>query len=132
METLCKIRDVFDKSRNPERELNLVVKVNDNLPHNIWIEFEEFVLTEALLKDIAEFHRDFSATLNFDDAKMPFWLEGFYGSGKSHFCKIIGHLYQNSQIIDPEGKSIFVHQLFYFSYYGFYSTFKYGISEFTC
>ena len=41
------IEDVFDKDRDPRRELNLIVKVADTSDRNIWTEFEEFVLTEA-------------------------------------------------------------------------------------
>jgi len=97
------IQDVFDKDRNPRRELNLIVKVADTSERNIWTEFEEFVLTEALLKHIHQFYTDFSASISFDEPKMPFWLEGFYGSGKSHLSKIIGHLIQNSQLRDRKG-----------------------------
>ena len=97
------IQDVFDKDRNPRRELNLIVKVADTSERNIWTEFEEFVLTEALLKHIHQFYTDFSASISFDEPKMPFWLEGFYGSGKSHLSKIIGHLIQNSQLRDHKG-----------------------------
>ena len=99
------IQDVFDKDRNPRRELNLIVKVGDTSERNIWTEFEEFVLTEALLRHIHQFYTDFSASISFDEPKMPFWLEGFYGSGKSHLSKIIGHLIQNSQLIDHKGNS---------------------------
>lgn len=97
------IEDVFDKDRNPRRELNLIVKVADTSERNIWTEFEEFVLTEALLKHIYQFYVDFSASISFDEPKMPFWLEGFYGSGKSHLSKVIGHLIQNSQLKDYKG-----------------------------
>jgi hypothetical protein len=97
------IQDVFDKDRDPRRELNLIVKVADTSERNIWTEFEEFVLTEALLKHIHQFYTDFSASISFDEPKMPFWLEGFYGSGKSHLSKIIGHLIQNSQLTDHNG-----------------------------
>ena len=97
------IEDVFDKDRDPRRELNLIVKVADTSERNIWTEFEEFVLTEALLKHIYQFYTDFSASISFDEPKMPFWLEGFYGSGKSHLSKIIGHLIQNSQLRDHKG-----------------------------
>ena len=99
------IQDVFDKDRDPRRELNLIVKVADTSEKNIWTEFEEFVLTEALLKHIFQFYTDFSASISFDEPKMPFWLEGFYGSGKSHLSKIIGHLFQNSQLIDHKGNA---------------------------
>jgi len=99
------IYDVFNKDRDPRRNLNLIVKVVDTSQKNIWTEFEEFVITEALLKHIHQFYIDFSASISFTEPKMPFWLEGFYGSGKSHLSKIIGHLFQNSLLIDNEGKS---------------------------
>ncbi len=99
------IEDIFDKARNPRRELNLIVKVADTSERNIWTEFEEFVLTKPLLKHLHQFYTDFSASISFDEPKMPFWLEGFYGSGKSHFSKIIGHLIQNSKLRDQKGST---------------------------
>ncbi|MHA1679396.1 MAG: hypothetical protein ACTSUE_00155, partial [Promethearchaeota archaeon] len=106
------IRDVFDKERDPLRELNTIVKVFDESSKSIWTEFEEFVVTEALLKYMHQYFTDFSASIAFDEPKMPFWLEGFYGSGKSHFCKVMGHIFQNSPIMDPRGKEW--HALDYF------------------
>ncbi|MHA1371798.1 MAG: hypothetical protein ACTSRA_19020, partial [Promethearchaeota archaeon] len=97
------IRDVFDSTKDPLRDLNTIVKVFDESSKSIWTEFEEFVITEALLKYMHEFFTDFSASITFDEPKMPFWLEGFYGSGKSHFCKILGHIFQNSVIKDLKG-----------------------------
>lgn len=103
--TIYKIRDVFDKERDPLRELNTVIKVNDATESSIWTEFEEFVLTEALVENLCQFYQDFTASIEFDGPKMPYWLEGFYGSGKSHFSKIIGYLFQNSILKDHNGKS---------------------------
>ena len=100
-----KIRDVFDKEREPLRRLDTIIKVNDISETSIWQEFEEFVVTESLLNYLIEFYNDFSSSIDIDEPKMPFWLEGFYGSGKSHFSKIIGLLYQNGLIKSPDGKT---------------------------
>jgi len=94
-----RIRNVFDQKRDPLRELNAIVKVFDLKPENIWIEFEEFILTESLLNYLHEFYTSFSAPIF--ETQMPFWLEGFYGSGKSHFSKMMGLLFMNVELINP-------------------------------
>ena len=48
MTDIITIKDVFDKRRDPLRHLNTIVKVYDDSPESIWVEFEEFILTEAL------------------------------------------------------------------------------------
>ena len=97
------IRNVFDQKRDPLRPLNAIVKVFDLKPENIWIEFEEFVLTEKLLEYLYNFHESFSKPVR--ETQMPFWLEGFYGSGKSHFSKMIGLLFWNVDLKTPIGES---------------------------
>ena len=100
------IRDVFTKDRDPLRDLNLIVKIFDESEKSVWIEFEEFVITEALLRYLHQFYTDFSASVTMDEPKMPFWLQGFYGSGKSHFSKVIGYLFQNAQLTDYKGNHL--------------------------
>src|SRR5271157_820850 len=101
--SIMTIQDVFDKHRNPLRSLNTIVKVSDTSTKNIWTEFEEFVVTETLLDYFLEFYNAFSTSISFDEPKMPFWLEGFYGSGKSHFAKVLGYLFQDSSLTNGEG-----------------------------
>ncbi|MFX0170293.1 MAG: hypothetical protein ACFE9L_00075 [Candidatus Hodarchaeota archaeon] len=96
------IKDIFDQKRDPLRELNAIVKVFDLKPENVWIEFEEFILTESLLEYLYEFYQSFSAPIF--ETQMPFWLEGFYGSGKSHFSKMIGLLFMNVELLSPNNK----------------------------
>ena len=96
------IKDVFNKERDPLRKLNTIIQVIDKSDKSIWTEFEEFVLTDTLLKFLHGFINDFSSSIIFDSPKLPIWLEGFYGSGKSHFAKIIGLLVKNSMIKNPE------------------------------
>ncbi len=100
------IRDVFNKERDPLRNLKTIIKIFDTTSKSIWIEFEEFIITETLIKYLYEFIESFIASTHFDDAKMPFWLEGFYGSGKSHFSKIIGNLIMNINLINPNNEEL--------------------------
>ncbi|GAB4318345.1 MAG: hypothetical protein Kow0069_21410 [Promethearchaeota archaeon] len=97
-----KIRDVFDKGRDPLRQLVTVIKVGDDSRDSLWTEFDEFVVTEELLKYTYEFFKAFDESGGpFGEPIWPVWLQGFYGSGKSHFSKVIGYVLQNSEIVDP-------------------------------
>src|SRR5271157_509042 len=106
------IRDVFDPTRDPLRDLNTIIQVQDTSQESLRVEFEEFVLTNALLKFLGEFLSDFSSNPLFDSPKKPVWLEGFYGSGKSHFAKIIGLLLMNKEIPTSQGENISTSQFF--------------------
>lgn len=95
------IKDVFNKERDPLRKLNTIIQVIDSSEKSIWTEFEEFVLTNTLLTQLNDFIKDFSSSIIFDTPKRPIWLEGFYGSGKSHFAKIVGLLIKNQSLKNP-------------------------------
>ncbi|MFW9994943.1 MAG: hypothetical protein ACFFD4_23075 [Candidatus Odinarchaeota archaeon] len=103
--TALTIKDVFNKERDPLRSLNTIIQVIDSSEKSVWVEFEEFVLTDTLLKYLAGFAKDVSSSVIFDEPKRPVWLEGFYGSGKSHFAKIIGLLLNNVQLKSPANEA---------------------------
>ena len=71
-------------------------------------EISEYVVTEAIEEHLKEFlaalfysveRRD---TPEASDA-MAVWVSGFFGSGKSHFAKVLGHLLAND-LVDREGQ----------------------------
>ena len=83
------IRDIFKKSI--ERDLKGVIKVGQAEEENIRQELEEYVVTKELQKHFATFFDHYKKGINGRTDKMGVWISGFFGSGKSHFLKIISY-----------------------------------------
>jgi len=82
------------------RSINGVVKAHQLDDRSVWQELDEFVLTRELDRYLRRF---LSAYLNVVDnprdpavtGKMGVWISGFFGSGKSHFLKVLSYLLDN-------------------------------------
>jgi len=85
-----------------------VVKVFDRSA--LAVELREFVVTdkiEAELKKIFDTFTRVSDTLRRGGTPMDvmgMWVSGFFGSGKSHFAKVLGYLLQNDDLGDGSGE----------------------------
>lgn len=95
MENLKKIY-----AKDIEREIQGVIKVDDE--SYISQELEEYVVTEELLKHFNSFFDAYKTGINTNTEKMGVWISGFFGSGKSHFLKIVSYLLENKVV---NGKS---------------------------
>ncbi|MFP4088046.1 MAG: BREX system P-loop protein BrxC [Desulfobacteraceae bacterium] len=82
------------------RSINGVVKAHQLDERSVWQELDEFILTRELDRHLRQF---LSAYLNVMDTphdpavtgKMGVWISGFFGSGKSHFLKVLAYLLAN-------------------------------------
>ncbi|MBX9901152.1 MAG: BREX system P-loop protein BrxC [Burkholderiaceae bacterium] len=98
------IADLF--SKNITRPINGVVKADERGPEAVWQELDEYVVTQELDR---HFRRFFESYLQAKDrpndptinARMGVWVSGFFGSGKSHFIKILSYLLNNYEALDP-------------------------------
>ena len=85
-----------------------VVKVFDRAA--LADEVREYVVTDKIedeLKRIFDTFTQVSETLRRGGASrdvMGMWISGFFGSGKSHFAKVLGYLLQNDQLDGPNGE----------------------------
>ena len=86
-----KLRNLYAK--DIEREIQGVIKVDDE--SYIGQELEEYVVTDELLKHFNSFFQSYNAGMQSNTEKMGVWISGFFGSGKSHFLKIISYLLEN-------------------------------------
>lgn len=99
-----KIRELFQKQI--DRPINGVIKADQRDPESIWQELDEYVVTKQLTD---YFRRFFDAFLAAADnpkdpvlsARMGVWVSGFFGSGKSHFIKILSYLLENIEAVNP-------------------------------
>lgn len=76
-----------------EREIQGVIKVDDE--SYISQELDEYVVTDELLKHFNSFFDAYNAGINENTEKIGVWISGFFGSGKSHFLKIVSYLLEN-------------------------------------
>ena len=90
------IRDIFKKSI--ERDIKGVIKVGQAEEENIRQELEEYVVTKELQKHFATFFDHYKKGINGRTDKMGVWISGFFGSGKSHFLKIISYILENKTV----------------------------------
>ena len=88
-------RDIF-------RPINGVVKADQLDESSVWQELDEFVITREL---DGHFRKFFSTYLDALDrpndpdvnGRIGVWVSGFFGSGKSHFIKVLSYLLENTE-----------------------------------
>ncbi len=96
------IQELFYKDIN--RPINGVIKVGQDDDANIYQELDEYVVTHELDGHFRTFFDRHNSALDQPTDKMGVWIAGFFGSGKSHFLKILAYLLENRAI---NGKKAF-------------------------
>ena len=97
-----KLKDMFHKEI--DRDIKGVIKVGQADDENIKQELEEYVVTSELNKHIDRFFEAYKTSIIGNTDKNGVWISGFFGSGKSHFLKILSYLLENREI--DENKAI--------------------------
>jgi hypothetical protein len=95
------IREFFD--RDIDRPINGVVKADQQDDASVWHELDEFVVTRELDKHLRQFIKNYlivTENLNNPEyaGKIGVWISGFFGSGKSHFLKVLSYLMGNRML----------------------------------
>ena len=101
-----KIKDMFAKKI--DREIQGVIIVGQGEDANVSQELEEYVVTRELQKHFADFYSAYKKGIVGTTPKMGVWISGFFGSGKSHFLKILSYLLENRQVGDRRAMDYFV------------------------
>lgn len=91
-----------------DRDLKGVIKVEQNDDSSAYQELDEYVVTKELNKHLGDFFSSYKKGINGNTDAMGVWVSGFFGSGKSHFLKIISYLLANREISGKEAISFFV------------------------
>ena len=99
IETNMLIKNLFE--RDISRPINGVVKADQLDDSSVWQELDEFVLTRELNQHFRKFIDWYLEAVaqgkNPDPTgKIGIWILGFFGSGKSHFLKVLSYLLRNS------------------------------------
>ena len=91
-----KIRDMFADDIN--RKINGVIKVDQAADDVIEQELNEYVITRELKKHFITFFNYYGDAFDQPTADMGVWISGFFGSGKSHFLKMLSYLLENKEV----------------------------------
>lgn len=90
------IRDMFHK--RIDRDIKGVIKIGQDDDSNVTQELEEYVVTRELNRYFSDFFEAYKKGINGYTDKMGVWISGFFGSGKSHFLKILSYLLENKVV----------------------------------
>ena len=90
------INKLFAKDIN--RPINGVIKVAQDDTASIQQELSEYVVTNELQRHFADFFEAYDRALDVPTDKVGVWISGFFGSGKSHFLKMLSHLLSNREV----------------------------------
>lgn len=88
-----RIHDMFE--RDIDRNINGVIKIDQNSDEIIQQELEEYVVTRELRRHFSTFYDAYERALDVPTDKIGVWISGFFGSGKSHFLKMLSYLLSN-------------------------------------
>ncbi len=91
-----KLKSIFLKKI--DRDIKGVIKVGQSDEENIKQELEEYVVTRELKNHMDNFFEAYKNGITGVTDKNAVWISGFFGSGKSHFLKIISYLLENRKI----------------------------------
>lgn len=93
-----KLQEIYAKDIN--RNIQGVIKVDDDRDRSIKQELKEYVVTGEIEKHFNEFFDAYVTSIGGGSRteKMGVWISGFFGSGKSHFLKILAYLLENREI----------------------------------
>lgn len=89
------ISEMFEKKI--DRDIKGVIKVGQYDEENIYQELNEYVVTRELSKHFREFFESYRKGIEGPTDDMGVWISGFFGSGKSHFLKILSYLLENKE-----------------------------------
>jgi hypothetical protein len=87
---------MFQKDIN--RPINGVIKVGQDDSESLKQELEEYIITKELRRHFGTFFDDYAKAIDQPTDKIGVWISGFFGSGKSHFLKMLSYLLSNEAV----------------------------------
>ncbi len=102
---MTKIKELF--VHPIDREITTVIKMDDLRVTEIEQELSEYVVTDAVEELLIQFLERYAETRTAKTDKIGVWISGFFGSGKSHFAKILSYLLENRQVNGQSAVNLF-------------------------
>ena len=90
------IHNMFAEDIN--RPINGVIKVDQDTADVIEQEVCEYVITRELKKHFISFFDYYSDSFDKPTDDIGVWISGFFGSGKSHFLKMLSYILENKPV----------------------------------
>lgn len=91
-----KIKNMFQNDIN--RDINGVIKVAQDDEQSLKQEIEEYIITKELRRHFSTFFDNYSKAIDQPTDKIGVWISGFFGSGKSHFLKMLSYILSNREV----------------------------------
>lgn len=103
------LRDLF--VHPIDRYIAPVAKVADVAEATAATELNEYVVTTPIERALADFLEVYAESRTNPTDKIGVWISGFFGSGKSHFAKVLNYLLTNPTISGLPAREIFLKRL---------------------
>ena len=91
-----RINELFKKPI--DRNIQGVVTIGHEKEEQIFQELDEYVCTQEIVKLFRTFFRKYRESIHTPTSKMGVWITGYFGSGKSHFLKMLGYILENKSV----------------------------------
>lgn len=88
-------------------DIKNVIDLEDRSEIEIQQEIESYIVTEGVGRHISKFTNQFTSNIK----ETGVWVSGFYGSGKSYFGKMLGHIINNPVINGTAARERFIPRL---------------------
>ena len=94
-----------------ERYIPPVAKVDDTTEATMEMELREYVVTASIEQALADFLEVYAESRTAPTDKIGVWISGFFGSGKSHFAKVLSYLLTNRPVGKRTARELFAERL---------------------
>lgn len=100
------IKEMFRKEI--DREIQGVIIAGQGESRSVSQELDEYVVTRELQRHFRDFFTAYKRGVVGTTPKMGVWISGFFGSGKSHFLKILSYLLKNEVVGNRRALDYFI------------------------
>lgn len=88
------LKNIFE--RDIERKIKGVIVVGED--QKIKEELDEYVVTKEVGKHLNTFYQNYTRGIGSETDRVGVWISGFFGSGKSHFLKMLSYILGNDEV----------------------------------